>query len=185
MKLILASNSPRRKEILKEKGIEFEVIPSLFNEKEQKGLGKERAKIFAMEKAREVFSRIDDKKDIVVLGADTIVYYDNEILEKPKDREDATNMLKKLSNNTHLVITGYALIGENVCIQGEVKSEVKFNNLTEQEIVKYIDEMKPFDKAGSYGIQDGYNLVKGYTGSYDNIVGLPIEEILKVLNKIN
>lgn len=185
MKLILASNSPRRREILQREGIDFCVIPSSYEEEKTLKLGKKTAEYFAKRKAQDVYDSLEDKCDKVVLGADTIVYLDGEILEKPKDYLDAKNMLKRLSSKKHLVITGYSFIGENLNICDSEISEVLFNDLSDEDIDKYIAEMKPFDKAGSYGIQDGYNLVKTYRGSFDNIVGLPIEKILEVLRKIN
>lgn len=183
MKLILASNSPRRREILSRIGVEYSIIPSKFDEKQYAQLKKERAKFFALNKAKDVYNSLEDKKETLVLGADTIVCFEDEILEKPKDRQDAFNMLKKLSSNTHYVITGYALIGENIEICDEEISKVTFNNLTDEYINEYIEKANPLDKAGSYGIQDGYNLVKEYEGSFDNIVGLPSEKIGKLLKK--
>lgn len=184
MKLILASNSPRRREILNKIGVEYSVIPSKFDERQYGQLKKERAKFFALSKAKDVYNSLDNKKDMLVLGADTIVCFEDEILEKPKDRQEAFNMLKKLSSNTHYVITGYALIGERIEICGEEVSKVTFNQLTDEYINEYIEKANPLDKAGSYGIQDGFNLVKEYEGSFDNIVGLPSEKISNLLKKI-
>ncbi len=184
MKLILASNSPRRKEILTKMGYEFTVIPSLFDESKTKEKNSKVAEFFALNKAREVFNRLENKDGVVVLGSDTIVYFEGEVLGKPKDREDAVKMLKRLSGKTHEVITGYAIINENFEISGSEKSEVIFNDLTEEYIEKYVDLAKPLDKAGSYGIQDGFDLVKEYRGSFDNIVGLPSEKISTLLKNI-
>ncbi|MBQ7340467.1 MAG: septum formation protein Maf [Clostridia bacterium] len=183
MKLILASNSPRRREILTKMGIEFTVLPSFFDESKVKEKNSEVAEFFAINKAKDVFNRLEDKEGVVVLGADTIVCFENEVLGKPKDREDAKKMLKRLSGNTHKVITGYAFIGVGVEISGSEVSEVIFNDLSDEYIEKYVENANPLDKAGSYGIQDGYNLVKEYRGSFDNIVGLPSEKIGEVLKK--
>ncbi len=183
MELILASNSPRRKEILKEMGYSFSVVPSLFDESGVEECGEETAKLLALFKAREVFSRVN-RKDVVVLGADTIVYYNDKILGKPKVRVDAFNMLKELSGKTHKVITGYAIISEQKTYNEIVVSEVTFNDFSDEFINEYIDNKKPFDKAGSYGIQDGYNLVKKLSGSYNNVVGLPSEKIGEILQEI-
>lgn len=183
MELILASNSPRRKEILQSLGYSFKVIPSLFDESSVKFLIKDTAKELAYLKAKEVFDR-EKREDIVVLGADTIVLLEDKILGKPKNRQEAFIMLKSLSNKTHLVITGYAFIYKDKEIKGEVVSEVTFNDLTDKFINEYINNKRPFDKAGSYGIQDGYNLVKNLKGSFDNVVGLPSEKIGDILKEI-
>ncbi len=183
MEVILASNSPRRKEILKEMGYSFSVSPSLFDESGVKDCGEDTAKQLALFKAREVFLRLN-RKDVVVLGADTIVYYNGKILGKPKDRVDAFNMLKELSGKTHKVITGYAIITDKKTYNESVVSEVTFNDFSDEFINEYIDNKRPFDKAGSYGIQDGYNLVKKLSGSYNNVVGLPSEKIGEILQEI-
>ena len=184
MKLILASASPRRKEILTEFGYEFKVFPSDYEENKKDLSPIDLAKFFSVNKAKWVFNEIENKEGILVLGSDTIVVSEGKILGKPKDQEDAFNMLKSLSNKTHQVVSGYALIGEGIEIIGEDVTEVTFNNLTDNLIKQYIEEKKPLDKAGAYGIQDGYPLVKEYKGSYNNIVGLPIEKISPHLNKL-
>ncbi len=183
MQLILASNSPRRKDILTRLGYDFTVIPSTFEENNINIKTKKLPEVLATNKAKSVFESLENKTDCVVLGADTIVYFNGEILGKPKTKEKAKIMLKKLSGKTHLVITGYALITENKIISGSVKSKVTFNNLTDEFIEDYITKTNPLDKAGSYGIQDGFNIVKSYKGSFDNIVGLPSEKIVSLLNK--
>ena len=183
MELILASNSPRRREILHSLGYSFKVIPSLFDEKGVSFSAQDMARELAYLKAKEVFDR-ENRENIVVLGADTIVLLEDTILGKPKNREEAFNMLKSLSNKTHLVITGYALILDGKEIKGEDVSKVTFNNLSDEFINEYIDNKRPFDKAGSYGIQDGYNLVKNLSGSFDNVVGLPSEKIGEILKEI-
>ncbi len=184
MELILASNSPRRKEILTKMGYSFTVIPSLFDEGKVKEEGKTTAETLAYFKAEEVFSRLENKEEVVVLGADTIVFFDGKILGKPKDREDAFNMIRALSGKVHEVITGYAVITKDKIYRGKVISEVVFNHFTDEFINEYLDNAKPFDKAGSYGIQDGYNLVSKLTGSFDNVVGLPSEKIAEILKEI-
>lgn len=183
MEVILASNSPRRKEILKEMGYSFSVFPSLFDESCVKDCGEDTAKQLALFKANEVFLRLN-RKDVVVLGADTIVYYSGKILGKPKDRVDAFNMLKELSGKTHEVITGYAIITSDKIYNDSVISEVTFNSFSDEFINEYLDKAKPFDKAGSYGIQDGYDLVKNLKGSFNNVVGLPSEKIGEILQEI-
>ena len=183
MQLILASNSPRRKQILLESGYDFKVIPSDYEEKEIVADPKELVKIYSFNKANSVYQGLTDKRDILVLGSDTIVVLDGKILGKPKDKQHAFSMLKSLSNKTHQVISGYALIGMKFSLVDLEVTKVTFNELSDAEIKEYIEKMNPLDTAGAYGIQDGYPLVKSYEGSYNNIVGLPIESIAPLLNK--
>ena len=154
MKLVLASSSPRRKQLLTEYGYDFSVKVSQYDESNLTLSPKEMVKEYALGKALSVFNSIPDKENCVVLGADTIVVYNDKVLGKPKGKQDAIDTLKLLSNKTHSVLTGYALISKEI----------------------------PLDKAGSYGIQDGYDLVKEINGSYNNVVGLPIEIIKEELD---
>ncbi len=178
--LILASNSPRRKEILEMMGIEFTIIPAK-NEAEipsdmpiKYGVTQ-----VAYLKAREVFRLHPDH---TVLGADTVVVVDGEILGKPKDREEAFNMLKKLSDKTHQVITGVALIKKGKTTMFTQSAKVTFSKLTEQEINDYIGSNEPFDKAGSYAIQGkGAKFVKKIDGDFYTVVGLPCQKLYHVL----
>lgn len=180
MKIILASNSPRRRQLLSDAGLDFTVIPSLEEENIDKSLPPIRyAETLSYIKAKSVF---DIHKNIVI-GADTIVVFDNKIIGKPKDEKDAFLTLKKLSNNTHKVITAYTIISENKKITSYEITNVTFNDLSDELIIDYIKKIKPFDKAGSYGIQDGYPLVKSYDGDYDNIVGLPTKKIIELLKE--
>lgn len=182
MKLILASASPRRKEILANNGYTFDVRVSDYEEKENSLSPKRLVEYFALKKAEQVCESFLEE-GVVVLGADTIVIYKGEILGKPKDKVDAIKTLKKLSGKTHKVITGYALISSEKMAKGSVSSKVKFNNLTDDLINKYVATGSPLDKAGSYGIQDNAGIVKSYSGSLTNIIGLPIERIEKQLKK--
>ncbi len=178
MKLILASNSPRRQQLLKDAGLDFIVIPSTESENIDKNLPPTSyAETLSYLKAKNVF----DKHKNVVIGADTIVVFNGEILGKPKDEQDAFLTLKKLSNNTHQVITAYTIISERKRLTSYEITSVTFNDLSNDLIIDYIKKVKPFDKAGSYGIQDGYPLVKSYDGDYDNIVGLPTKKIIDLL----
>jgi septum formation protein len=182
MELILASNSPRRREILTENGYTFKVIPSSYEETERIIDPIELAKAYSFNKAKDVFDKVLDKKNSVVLGSDTVVVLDGKVLGKPKDEAEAFEMLKSLSNKTHQVISGYAILSQKFSLVDQDITEVTFNKLSDELINDYIKNKKPLDKAGAYGIQDGYPLVKAYKGSYNNIVGLPIEKISKVLN---
>ena len=179
MELILASNSPRRKEILKKAGFEFSVIPS--NEEENADINLPPDKYtesLALIKANSVFK---NHLNAVVLGADTIVYYNGEILGKANSLNEAKLTLKKLSGKTHKVTTGYAVISKDKTVSGSVTTNVTFNELSNEVIDSYVDSNLWIGKAGAYGIQDGFPLVKTINGSYDNVVGLPIEDISDIL----
>lgn len=184
MQLILASNSPRRKELLQSKGLNFKVIVSNYNEISFTDDPIETAKSFALGKAKEVFERLSVKEGVVVLGADTVVYHQGKILGKAETQDQAKKMLKSLSGKTHSVFTGYAFITEKKTITGYSESKVKFNELNDDTINSYVNSGLYKGKAGSYGIQDGYPLVESYVGSYENIVGLPSDEIIDILTSI-
>ena len=183
MKLILASGSPRRKNFLTEYGYEFTVVPSSFDEAGKKETPKQTVEFYAYSKAQDVFDKLNDSS-VVVLGADTIVCLDGKILGKPKDENHAVEMLKTLSGKTHHVITAYAIISRNKKIVDSVTTLVTFNDLCDELIENYVKTGSPLDKAGSYGIQDGFDLVKEYNGSLNNVIGLPIEIIKPILDKI-
>ncbi len=183
MKLILASKSPRRKEILQKNGYSFEVLDSSFIESDIALSPVQTAINNALGKATATFDNLVDKTDCVVLGADTVVYFNDTILGKPSSKEDALKMLKTLSNATHVVVTGYAIVSYKESVVGHSKSQVTFNDLSPDLISKYVESGLPLDKAGAYGIQDPYPLVKSYKGSLNNIIGLPIEEIIPLLDK--
>ncbi len=181
MKVILASNSPRRKELLKSAGVDFTVVPSSFLEPKNTGLSpKEYAEFLAYNKALDVFN----ERGGVVLGADTIVVLNGEILGKPKDEKDAERMLKSLSGKLHYVITGYSIITKDKVYKGHDITKVTFKKLSNQLICEYIKTGSPLDKAGAYGIQDKVLLVDKVEGDYDNVVGLPTYKILKILAEI-
>ncbi len=179
-RVILASASPRRKQLLGELLPDFEIIVSNFEEKAVRLPAEEVAPFFARNKAREVFSR---NPNATVLGADTVVAFEGEILGKPKDTEEAKSTLRKLSGKTHFVYTGVCLVREGVERVAVEKTAVKFYPLSEQVIEEYVASGLPLDKAGSYGIQDGYPLVEAFTGSYSNVVGLPVELLSKLLKE--
>jgi len=184
--LILASTSPRRKDILKQFGIKFKVMaPDADEEAIKKSLktdnSYEIANIIAYEKAKSVLPKV---KKGIILGSDTIVVLKGEILGKPRDKKDAIRILSKLSSNTHSVITSIALIdaqtGKSVVTYDE--SRIYFKQMSPTAVKKYIDENHVLDKAGAYAIQENSDpFVKKFTGSYYNIVGLPIEKLMKTL----
>lgn len=184
MNIILASASPRRKEILGNTNAKFTVIKS---EIDEVILDHEHPKQVVMRLAFEKCIDIASKhKEDLVIGADTVVVLDDVILGKPKDEEDAYNMLKRLSGKTHQVITGISLINldANKKIIDYVVSNVKFKDLSEEDIKDYIHTKESLDKAGAYGIQ-GYGalLVEEIQGDYFNIVGLPISRLSDMLRK--
>ena len=184
-KIILASNSPRRKDLLKVNGFNFEVIVSDYEESDFSLDPILTAKTFAKEKVLDVYKNLENKGDVVVVGADTVVFCDCKILGKPKDRLDAYSMLKNLSNKTHTVATGFCIKTENKEIVDVDTTLVTFNDLTDQDINAYLDSGLYKGKAGSYGIQDKeFKLVKEYKGSLDNVIGLPTEKIIPLLRDI-
>ena len=183
MRLILASNSPRRKDLLEKGGYKFEIISSDFEEMSTLTDPRILSQTFATGKAESVYKAIYDKRNVLVLGSDTVVYHNGEILGKPKTEKQAKYMLQSLSGKVHSVITGYAIIGQDIKIIGHVESKVEFNILSDSVIDNYICSKLYIGKAGAYGIQDGYGLVKNCTGSIDNVIGLPTETIFPILNK--
>lgn len=179
MKLILASASPRRKEILSRIVRDFEVVPSDADEKAEKGLPPAAmTEMLAKRKAESVFA---SHPDALVLGADTVVAFNGRILGKPANERDAAATLALLSGKTHEVFTGWCLLSAQKRAGGAVCSKVTFRELGTDFIREYVQSGKPMDKAGSYGIQDDARLVESYTGSFTNIVGLPEEEIREQL----
>lgn len=183
--LILASASPRRRELLQGLAPEFLVVPSRFEEKTGGRTARETAGFFAQKKAEEVFGRYPDA---LVLGADTVVALGNEILGKPKDEADAARMLRLLSGKSHSVFTGICLVGKDennrdVAVRDVVETRVTFSVLTEEFIARYVASGSPMDKAGAYGIQDG-GLVERYEGSYTNVVGLPTERLAELFEEL-
>lgn len=181
MEYVLASASPRRKELLSQILPSFEVIPASADEKVNLSLFPENiACALAESKCDAVFASNPEK---TVIGCDTVVVFEGEILGKPKDRQDAANTLKRLSGKTHFVITGVCVRNKHRKIIEYDKTEVKFNILSDDFIKIYVDGGSPLDKAGSYGIQDG-GIVKEYFGSYTNVVGLPVTLVKKMLEEV-
>lgn len=177
-RLILASASPRRKELLSGGGFEFAIITSDKESRPEKGLSPAKYAVkCAVEKCEDVYLRAAKGTGAVVLGADTVVALDGEIFGKPTSEADAERMLKLFSGKTHTVITGYALITDGMRETGEVESEVTFNELTDEVISAYLKSGLYKGKAGAYGIQDGFDLVKECKGYRDNVIGLPIEAL--------
>ena len=182
--MILASNSQRRQEILKDAGFNFTVITADIEEISDKKNINERILDIAEKKLEQIAK---DNVNEFVLAADTVVELDGKILGKPKNREEAFGFLKSLSGKVHRVITAYVFknISKNILIKEFVISEVKFFDLDNETINWYLDTGEPFDKAGAYGIQ-GYGriLVEKINGDYYSIMGFPISNFLENLRKI-
>ena len=181
MKIILASASPRRKELLTLAGFEYEVIVSQCEEILPEGITPDKAvEELARQKAEDVFSR---NADSMIIAADTVVALGNTILGKPKDEDDAFTMLSSLSGRRHTVYTGVCIKTKDKTDIFHVATDVEFYPLSEKEIKDYIATKEPMDKAGAYGIQGkGFVLVKGIHGDYFNVVGLPLAETVRHIN---
>ncbi len=181
MKIILASASPRRKELLKQVVENFEIIPAVGEERADKSAPPEQIVCaLAKHKCGEVFEKYPD---CVVIGCDTIVYFKGKVLGKPKSKAEAEQTLKELSGNVHSVYTGVCVRTAEKCLTEYERTEVTFNRLSDEFIKNYVDGGSPMDKAGCYGIQDE-GVVKSYDGSYTNVVGLPVELVEKMLKEV-
>ena len=182
--MILASNSQRRQEILKDAGFNFKVITSNIEETSDKKIITERILDIAEKKLEQIAK---NNKNKFILAADTVVELNGKIFGKPKNREEAFSFLKTLSGQIHRVITAYVFknISKNILIKEIVVSEVKFFDLDDETINWYLDTGEPFDKAGAYGIQ-GYGriLVEKRNGDFYSIMGFPISNFLENLRKI-
>ena len=187
MHYILASASPRRQELLTKIVDNFDVIVSNFDEDSVKFNGdvEDYVKTLAEGKGKDVASQA--KKDSIIIAADTVVVIDGKILGKPKNADDAYNMLKLLSNKVHRVYSGIAVINtaNDVMKNETIFTEVKFSELTHEEIVNYINSKEPLDKAGAYGIQGlGALFVEKINGCYYNVVGLPLNRLNKIIKEV-
>lgn len=180
--LVLASQSPRRKELLEQVGVSFETQPSVLEEVIDPALPPEKVvQSLALQKAEEVFRGHPEK---IVLGADTLVAAEDTILGKPTDDADAADMLRRLSGRTHQVHTGTAILSAEERTVFTETVHVTFYPLSESEIQTYIQSKEPADKAGAYGIQGlGAVLVERIEGDYFSIVGLPVAKVVRALKK--
>lgn len=183
-KIILASQSPRRKELLSMLEIPFDVIVADINEQiDYNNNLVEEIKKLSFQKAEAVFK---DHQDNIVIGSDTIVYIDNEVLGKPKTIENAKEMLHKLSNRTHQVVTAVTIMSKDKVDIFASITDVTFYELSDEEINRYVDSVEPLDKAGAYAIQGkGSEFVKSINGDYYTVVGLPIAEVFRHLKTFN
>lgn len=183
--ILLASNSPRRKELLAGLDVKFDVVtlPGIDESYPDHLKGEEIALYIAQKKASAYKSMLNDSQ--IILTADTIVCLDNEVYGKPEDEAGAKEMLRALSGKTHQVITGVTLANKEKEVAFTSVTDVTFDTLSDEEIEYYVSNFKPMDKAGSYGIQEwiGFVGVKGISGSYFNVMGLPVQKLYKELLK--
>ncbi|HBF89039.1 MAG TPA: septum formation protein Maf [Bacteroidales bacterium] len=182
--IILASNSPRRHFLLNEIGLSFKIMkPENVDESFPIELTHEQVPIYLSKiKAESLKSKL--KEADILITADTIVWLNNEVINKPENRDEAILMLKKLSGNTHQVYSGVCITSVKKQYAFSSKTDVKFKILSDDEITFYVDKYKPYDKAGAYGIQEwiGYIGIEHINGSYFNVMGLPIQKLYNELN---
>lgn len=193
MKIILASASPRRKDLLRQIGLSFKVVPSTVEEHVTSTEPDKVVEELSYQKAVDVCSKLSEtmKEDFLVIGADTVVSAWGEILGKPADKEEATQMLKKLSGTSHQVYTGVTIAWKykdtpamfatfNEC------TDVTMYTVSDEDIKAYVDSLEPMDKAGAYAIQGGYAAhIQGICGDYNNVIGLPVGRLYQELKKRN
>lgn len=188
IKYILASGSPRRKELLGKLNIDFEILVSDVDETVNDSNPETIVETLANRKAKAVFDLIEED-NILVIGADTLVFYDGEPLGKPSDIQEATDMLSMLSGRTHQVLTGvsviYRIAGKEETVTFHDTTDVTFYDIDRFDIAEYIKTGSPLDKAGAYGIQDDFaKHIKKINGDYNNVVGLPVSKLYQILKNI-
>ena len=185
-KVILASGSPRRRELMAGFGVNYEVriLPDVDESYPDTLQGEEIPLYIAKEKADAYIPMM--QPDELIITADTIVWLDGEVLGKPRDREDALQMLRTMSGRTHEVFTGVCITTTDWQRSFTAQTEVRFATLSEDEIIYYVDNFKPMDKAGAYGVQEwiGFIGVENISGSYYNIMGLPVQKLYRELLKV-
>ncbi len=189
-KYILASGSPRRRELLGSLGLSFDIIPAEGEEITKSSLPGDVVKELSYQKAKEIFHKFfrNSTDSLVVIGSDTVVSYREKILGKPKDRDDARRMIEAIAGDTHEVYTGVSVIFGNAESHEEFtfceSTKVKVYPMTTEEIEAYLDTDEPYDKAGAYGIQGGFGkYVSGIEGDYNCVVGLPIARLYQEMKK--
>ena len=188
--IILASGSPRRKEIMEQVGLTFSVIPCKKDEIVTTIVPKEMVEELSRQKALEVYSQLDiSMGDVVVIGADTLVAYENQVMGKPQNKEDAIRMIQLLQGNVHQVFTGVTLCVRNnteeTIVTFSEYTDVEIYPMSMNEILDYVETKEPMDKAGAYAIQGIFaQYVKKINGDYNTVVGFPISRILQELKHI-
>jgi septum formation protein len=188
-KIILASQSPRRKQLLEWAEIPFEIIVQPTDESYPETLPIDEVPVYiALHKAKAVQEKLNEhQKTNIILAADTVVVLNNKIIGKPKDRDDAIEILSALSGKEHKVITGVVLTEGEKHISFADTTTVLFHELTQEQIEFYVDKYKPYDKAGAYAIQEWIGVVgiKKVEGDFYNVMGLPVSRVLQELNRLN
>ena len=184
--LILASASPRRISLLKELNLTFDILPLDVDEVYPTHLTDHEVARFLAELKADAFPAEKFTDNTILITADTIVCLNDEVLGKPEDREHAIEMLRTLSGKMHKVITGVCIRSQNKQVIFSNETDVYFCNLSDDEIIYYVDQFKPFDKAGAYGIQEwvGYIGIEKIEGSYFNVMGLPVQQLYYELGKV-
>ena len=182
-RLILASGSPRRRELMSQVGLDFTVVTSDADENIKEMEPEDYVRELSAIKAQSVLEQYADKEDsVIVIGADTIVYHKGEILTKPEDEEDAFRILKSLEGQIHQVYTGVTICSAHKNVSFYEKTDVWVYDMTDEEIRDYISTGEPMDKAGAYGIQGKFAAyIKGIEGDYNNVVGLPVARLVHEL----
>lgn len=185
-KIILASQSPRRKQLLEWAEVPFEIIVKETDESYPAGLPVAAVAVH-IAKNKALAIQQSNSINIPILAADTIVVLNNEIIGKPKDREDAINILTKLSGQKHSVITGVVILYQDKEITFADTTEVEFYDLTSEELCFYVDKYQPYDKAGAYAIQEWIGVVgiKSISGDFYNVMGLPVSKVVQAINSLN
>ena len=186
-KIILASASPRRKQLLEWADISFEIVVADTDESYSTSLSEEDIAIhIATNKALAVKEKLIKEKHALIIAADTIVVLNKEIIGKPSNREEAISILTKLSGQTHHVITGVCILSEDKTIQFSEITEVQFHPINRSQIEYYVDHYKPYDKAGAYAIQEwiGVTAVKSIKGDFYNVMGLPVSRVVMEVNQL-
>lgn len=187
-KIILASQSPRRKQLLEWAEIPFDIVVQPTDESFPETMPVEEVPVYiALHKAKAVQQMLtNEQRQLLTLAADTVVVLDDRIIGKPTSREDAVAILSSLSGNTHRVITGVVLVKEKTVISFADITTVHFHALTQEQIAFYVDKYKPYDKAGAYAIQEWIGVVgiKGVEGDFYNVMGLPVSRVVQELAKL-
>ncbi|MDR3680541.1 MAG: Maf family protein [Flavipsychrobacter sp.] len=180
-KIILASQSPRRKQLLQQAEIEFEVLVADVDETNPRGMPGTEVPVYLAKMKADAVQHL--AADAIVIAADTVVLLDDKVLGKPRDAEDARDMLRQLSGRMHTVVTGVCIQSDSKQISFSTETKVYFRSLTREQIAYYVESYKPFDKAGAYAIQEWIGMIgiEKINGDYYNVMGLPIGEVVAFL----
>lgn len=183
-RLVLASKSPRRQQLLRNLELEFDVRPADLDEVYPDELGMTAIPVYVAQMKADALKDTIQENELLIT-ADTIVWKDDKVLGKPKTRDEAIGMLRELSGNQHQVITGMHLQSQNKKVSFHAVTEVWFDEMNDEEILYYVDKYKPYDKAGAYGIQEwiGYVAIYKIEGSFYNVMGLPVHKLYQYLKE--